>query len=81
MSGWSDIVSRHRWPKEGNPISPNKTERECQNGCGIVKVTRHEFEAGREVHWTEFWRGLDRVYGTGTSTPVCELVEDAVPVL
>ncbi len=38
-------MSRHRWPKEGIAF-PNKTERECQNGCGIVKVTRHELEGG-----------------------------------
>ena len=62
-------MSRHRWGDKV-AISPNKTERECLNRCGIVKVTRHESEGGREVHWTEFWRGLDRIQGEGT--PVCE---------
>ena len=47
-------------------ISPHKTERECSNGCGIVKVTRHECEGGRDRHWIEFWRGLDRIEGEGT---------------
>jgi len=54
-------MSRHRWGDKV-VISPNKTERECLNGCGIVKVARHEF-----------WRGLDRI--EGTATPVCEPVE------
>ena len=40
---------RHRWG-EPNRL-PRKTERECLNGCGIVKVTRHE----GQQHWIEFW--------------------------
>ena len=69
---------KHRWPKQGTAITPNKTELECRNGCGTIKVTRHEFEGGREVHWHEFWRGLDRCEGTGT--PVCEpVLETAAP--
>jgi len=60
-------VSRHRW---GEPLRfERKTERECAN-CGLVKVTRHEFEGGQERHWTEFWRGLDRIECDGT--PACE---------
>lgn len=35
----------------------------------IIKVTRHEFEGGREVHWQEFWRDLDKIEGDGT--PAC----------
>jgi hypothetical protein len=61
-------MSRHRWGDKV-VISPNKTERECLNGCGIVKVTRHEFEGARDRHWPEFWRGLDRIECVGT--PVC----------
>lgn len=64
-------MTRHSWPKEGTTF-PNKTERECLNGCGIVKVTRHESEGGRDVYWTEFWRGLDRIECEGT--PACEAV-------
>lgn len=60
---------KHRWG-EKNVVSEHKTERECANGCGIVKVTRHESEGGREVHWVEFWRDLDRIEGEGT--PVCD---------
>lgn len=66
---------KHRWG-EKTIINPNKTERECENGCGIVKVTRHESEGGRDVHWTEFWRDCGRIEGEGT--PVCERVAAAV---
>ncbi len=62
----------HRWSSP-QTISPHKTERECQNNCGIVKVTRHESEGGREVHWREFWRGLDRI--DVIRTPACEPVK------
>jgi hypothetical protein len=64
-------MTRHRW-SDPIIISPNKTERECLNRCGIVKVTRHESEGGFDKHWTEFYRGLDRIEGEGT--PVCEPV-------
>lgn len=64
-------MSRHRWG-EKLVVTPNKSERECQNGCGIVKVSRQEFEGGRPIYWTEFWRGLDRI--EGLATPVCEKV-------
>lgn len=60
----------HRWPKQGNTISPQKTERECLNNCGIIKVTRHETEGGRDKHWVEFYRGLDRIDDNG-KTPKC----------
>lgn len=59
---------RHRWG-EKVIVSPYKTERECLNGCGIVKASRHEGAS----HWTEFWRGLDRI--SVNETPACEPVE------
>jgi hypothetical protein len=62
---------RHRWGDK-TVISAQKTERECQN-CGLIKVSRHEVEGGRDVYWTEFWRGLDRIECDGT--PVCEPVK------
>ena len=64
---------KHRWPKEGTIISPHKTERECENGCGIVKVSRHETDGPREVHWIEFWRTDDMQRIKGQGTPKCEL--------
>lgn len=61
-------MTRHRWG-ENLAVSAQKSERECCNGCGVVKVGRHEFEGGREIHWTEFWRGLERI--EGDKTPPC----------
>jgi hypothetical protein len=56
-------MPRHAW---GDPVRfAYKSERECMNGCGIVKVTRHE---GTQ-HWTEFWRDGERIEGDGT--PQC----------
>ncbi len=64
---------KHRWG-DRRVINANKTERECQNGCGIVRVTRHETDGPRDVHWVEFWRGLDQL-GDDGRTPVCEPVK------
>lgn len=66
-------MKRHRWGDKV-VISPNKSERECLNGCGTIKVSRHENEGGRDIYWTEFWRGLDRCEGIGT--PACEPVSE-----
>lgn len=69
---------RHSWGEPSripNAIAlPRKTERECEK-CGVVKVTWHDFDGSRETFRTEFYRGLDRIEGTGT--PVCEAVEVA----
>ena len=62
------MVKRHRWGQK-NVVSPYKTERECQNGCGIVKASRHEHHS----HWTEYWRGLERI--SVDKAPACELIE------
>lgn len=62
-------MKRHRWADKV-VVSPNKTERECLNGCRTIKVSRHEFEGGRDVYWTEFWRDLEKIEGAGT--PTCE---------
>lgn len=64
---------RHRW-SEPKRFPPHKTERECLNGCGIVKVTRHESEGPRDVHWQEFWRGGDKL--PAGPTPACEAVSE-----
>jgi hypothetical protein len=66
-------MTRHRWG-EKVVVTAHKSERECLNGCGIVKVSRNECEGGRDVYWTEFWRGLDRI--DGASTPACEPVRE-----
>lgn len=57
---------RHRWGERQDFPLGHKSERECLDGCGIVKVSRHE---GRE-HWEEFWRGLDKI--VVGKTPACE---------
>lgn len=64
-------MTRHRWPKDSTVISPYKSERECLNGCGIVKVSRHEYppDCPNGKHWPEFFRGLDKIECVGT--PPC----------
>jgi hypothetical protein len=69
LSGVRAVTStRHSW----GPAKRlrNKTERQCKH-CGVVKVTRHEWECGRDVYWTEFWRDLERI--ERSSTPPCEI--------
>ncbi|MGA7072115.1 hypothetical protein [Bradyrhizobium sp.] len=59
---------KHRWgDKVAFPLA-NKSECECRN-CGLVKVSRHECEGGRDVYWTEFWCDMERIEGDGT--PPC----------
>ena len=63
-------MKHHRW---GDKVPfPHKSEAECLNGCGIVKVTRHENNGPRDLHWVEFWRDMERIECSGT--PVCEPV-------
>ena len=62
-------MTRHRW---GNPLrTDHKTERQCTR-CGMVKASRHESQGGKDIYWTEFYSGLDRIEGGWT--PVCEPV-------
>lgn len=62
-------AQRHRWGEKQEFPLAHKSERECRNGCGLVKVSRHEGNA----HWIEFWRGLDKV--SAGKTPACESVK------
>lgn len=58
--------SRHKW---SSPIYYlYKTERECLNRCGIVKVTRHE-DALRP--WQEFYRDGELI--ATEATPPCSI--------
>lgn len=58
---------RHSW---GEPARfERKSERECRR-CGMVKVTRHEAEGPRDVHWTEFWRDCEQI--PAQPTPPCD---------
>lgn len=65
------MAKRHRWGDK-IAVTPNKTEQACCD-CPVVKVSRNEHEGGRPIYWTEFYRGLDRIEGSGT--PACEAVE------
>lgn len=60
-------MPNHKW--EERTLFPYKTERECSNGCGITRVSRHETEGGRDRYWTEFWRDGEMIKGEGT--PAC----------
>lgn len=72
--GWNDAFDTvERWIKE--ILTPNKTERECLNGCGTIKVTHHQHEGGRNVEWTSYFRGLDEF----ARAPVCEPAQEEVP--
>jgi hypothetical protein len=59
-------MKRHKW--EESSREPHRTVRTCLNGCGVLKISRHEVENGRDIHWQEFWRGTDRI---GTVRPEC----------
>jgi hypothetical protein len=59
---------RHRWGDKV-VITIHKSERECKNGCGIVKASRHEHNS----HWVEYWRGLEKI--SVDRAPTCEPVE------
>lgn len=67
------MSDRHRW---GDPQRfPHKTERVGLK-CGMVKVTRHESEGPRDIHFQEFWRGLDQI--VTDKTPPCEVQAEQV---
>lgn len=60
-------MTRHRW-SERTVISPNKSERQCLR-CGMVKASIHQWDGPKELHWPEFYRGLDKIECAGT--PPC----------
>ena len=62
-------AKHHRWGDR--VVFPHKTERDCVN-CGLVKVTRHETEGGRDIYWTEYWRNEEKL--SVDRVPVCEPV-------
>ena len=68
--------TRHKWPEKGNRFFTSdrvpfhfKTERDCKR-CGMTKVTRHETQGTRDVHWVEFWRDGDQI--NSELTPMCD---------
>ena len=68
-------MSHHRWGDKVEFPLARKSERECRNGCRIIKLSRHECYGGRDVYWKEFWRDGERISCQGT--PVCEPVRAA----
>lgn len=62
------MSTRHKWAKKIE-ISAHKSERQCIR-CEMVKVSRKEFEGGRDVYWSEYWRDLDRI--ECDATPPCD---------
>ena len=67
--------TRHRWGEKVR-FPPHKSEQQCIR-CETVKVTRHESEGGREVHWVEFWRDEERI--KCEATPPCDARLEAAP--
>jgi len=59
--------TRHRWGDKDRLA--HKTEQQCKR-CDMVKVTRHEFEGGREIYWIEFWRDCEQI--ECEATPPCD---------
>lgn len=66
------MTKRHRWGDKIEFPLAHKSERQCKD-CPVIKVSRHETEGGRDIHWVEFWRGGEQLEAVGT--PVCEPVE------
>lgn len=60
---------KHKWGDKADFPLAHKSERTCRNGCGITKVSRHEYEGGRAKDWTEFHRDGERIQCGGT--PAC----------
>jgi hypothetical protein len=61
--------NNHRWGERKDFPLAHKSERGCQNGCGVTKISRHEHEGGRDRYWIEFWRDGEKIEGAGT--PPC----------
>lgn len=58
---------KHKWFE--NSRNEHVTVRICER-CAMRKISRHEFEGGKPMHWVEFYRGSARVQCDGT--PACE---------
>lgn len=60
--------TRHSWG-EKVAFGNYKSETQCLR-CGLVKVSRHETEAGRGVHWKEYWRDEELI--SRDDLPACD---------
>lgn len=60
--------TRHRWGEKVR-FGNYKSEQQCIR-CELVKVSRHESEGGRAVHWKEYWRHEDLI--SRDDLPICD---------
>ena len=62
------MSARHRWGEKVR-FGNYKSEQQCVR-CELVKVSRHENEGSRPLHWKEYWRDGDRMdVGDGVMPP------------
>lgn len=67
--------TRHRWGEKVR-FGNYKSEQQCIR-CELVKVSRHEHEGGRDVHWKEYWRDEELI--SRDALPICDARCEAVP--
>jgi hypothetical protein len=67
MSASTNRPKRHSWGEKVRLL--HKSEQQCAD-CLVVKTTHHQHEGQRDIYWTEFYRGLDKIECTGT--PPCQ---------
>lgn len=72
------VSTRHKWGEKVR-FGNYKSEQQCLR-CELVKVSRHESEGGRDVHWKEYWRDGEIV--SRGDMPICDarLVPAARPL-
>lgn len=60
--------TRHRWGEKVR-FGLYKSEQQCTR-CELVKVSRHEHENGRPLHWKEYWRDEELI--SRGQLPACD---------
>lgn len=64
-------TKKHYW-SDRCALDEHHTFRRCWD-CGLMKITRHESDGGRDVHWIEWRKNGERI--ASDSTPACEPTE------
>jgi hypothetical protein len=64
---------RHQWTVSSR-ADGSRTVRTCTR-CALIKISRHEWSGRHTEHWTEFYRGTDRINENLPHVPPCEPVE------
>lgn len=63
------MSARHKW---GDHVELGPHKSECVR-CGVVRASMHQHEGGgRDVHWKEFWRDMERIDDGSGATPPCD---------